>query len=142
MIAKPEWFRRRRYSGWGLTPITKEGWLYVMAMAGIFIFIRIFPVVLQVKIILSTLWIVFFLVDILQTMASIKLDEREQKIDAISERNAAWTMVTFLALVIIYVSTFGKDMKGIDLMPILIFPIFAGVFAKGLSNFILEKRGI
>lgn len=91
---------------------------------------------------LTGAWVIFVLVDILWVMASIKLDEREQKIEAIAERNASWTMVTSTVLAILYISTIGKELKGIELIPVFVFPMITGVFAKGLSNFILEKRGV
>lgn len=34
MIGKAEWFRERRY-GWGLTPVTWQGWIYVGATLAI-----------------------------------------------------------------------------------------------------------
>ncbi len=33
MLGKPEWFERRKYSGWGLTPKTWQGWAYIALMA-------------------------------------------------------------------------------------------------------------
>ena len=66
----------------------------------------------------------------------------EQRIEAIAERNASWTMVTATAVVILYVTTIGNQQRGIDLLPALIFPIVAGLVVKGISNFILERRGL
>ncbi len=142
MIAKANWFNRRKYTGWGLMPKTWQGVLYVIAIAGVIAFIQSIRLDSNVKIILTGVWAIFVLIDVLQVMAAIKLDEREQRIEAIAERNAAWTMVASMALVIVYISTVGKEIKGIDLMPALIFPIAAGVIVKGVSNFILDKRGL
>lgn len=142
MIAKAAWFNRRKYMGWGLTPRTWQGVLYIIIIAAAIAFIQSINFDETLKIILTGVWVVFVLIDILQVMASIKLDEREQKIEAIAERNASWTMVAATALVILYIATLGKELKGIDLLPILVFPIAAGVIAKGLSNFILNRRGV
>ncbi|MCL4415238.1 MAG: hypothetical protein M1365_00835 [Actinobacteria bacterium] len=142
MIAKVNWFNRRKYTGWGLMPKTWQGVLYVMIIAGIIAFIQNLPLNEPIKMVLTGIWAIFVLIDVLQVMAAIKLDEREQKIEAIAERNASWTMVASTALVILYVSTIGKDLRGIDLMPVLIFPIFAGVIIKGLTNFILDRKGV
>lgn len=29
MIDKKDWFRIRKFGGWGVTPATKEGWVYI-----------------------------------------------------------------------------------------------------------------
>lgn len=142
MIAKAIWFNRRKYTGWGLMPKTWQGILYIMIIAGAIAVVQSLTLPETLKMVLTGVWAVFVLIDVLQAMASIKLDEREQKIEAISERNAAWTMVASTALVILYITTIGKELKGIDLMPVLIFPIAAGVIVKGLSNFILDRRGV
>jgi hypothetical protein len=34
MFGKPEWFRDKTF-GWGLTPITWQGWLYTLAWMGV-----------------------------------------------------------------------------------------------------------
>jgi len=32
MIGKPEWFKRRKYGGWGIFPKTWQGWVYIAAI--------------------------------------------------------------------------------------------------------------
>ena len=34
MFGKPQWFRPKRF-GWGLTPITWQGWVYALVAAGL-----------------------------------------------------------------------------------------------------------
>ncbi len=29
MLGNPKWFKRRKYTGWGLTPATWQGWAYM-----------------------------------------------------------------------------------------------------------------
>src|SRR5512138_2072551 len=142
MIAKVAWFEKRKYTGWGLSPKSWQGYVYIMLIAAVVGFIQAFPFSDIVKMILSVGWVVFVLIDILQVMTSFKLDEREQKMEAIAERNASWTMVAATVLAIFYTMSFGKELKGQEFMPVLIFPIIAGVIAKGISNFVLDKRGI
>jgi hypothetical protein len=142
MIAQTNWFNRRKYTGWGLTPKTWQGFLYVGIIAGVAVLFQSLPIEENMKMELTVGWVVLILIDVLQVMASFKLDEREQKIEAIAERNASWTMVTALALVVLYVATIGSNVTGTELMPILISPLIAGVVVKGLSNFILDRRGI
>ncbi len=142
MIAKANWFTRRKYTGWGLTPRTWQGFAYIVGIALLAAVIQSLPIIGSIKLTLMGIWIVFVLVDVLQTMAAIKLDEREQKIEAIAERNASWTMVTATVISVLYISTLGKELKGVELMPILITPVLIGTIAKGLTNYILDKRGI
>lgn len=142
MIAKAAWFNRRKYTGWGLSPRNWQGVLYIIIIAGTIAFIQSASLNETLKLVLTAGWAVFVLIDTLQVMASIKLDEREQKIEAIAERNASWTMVASTVLTILYITTIGKELKGIDLIPAMIFPVAAGVIVKALSNFILDRRGV
>jgi hypothetical protein len=142
MIAKPEWFNRRKYSGWGLTPKTWQGFLYTLIIIGVYVFISRVFIDDILKMVFVGIWTLFVLIDVLRLMSSIHLDEREQKIEAISERNASWTMVASIALSILFVMTMGKDLKGIDLMPVLVFPVVFGMVIKGLSNYILDRGDV
>jgi len=142
MIAKAEWFNRRKYTGWGLTPKTWQGVMYTFTIVGVFALILNLSIGETLKMVLTGIWAFFILIDILRLMASLKLDEREQKIEAIAERNASWTMVASTAITILFVTTIAKELKGTDLIPVLVFPMIVGVIVKGLSNFILDRRGI
>lgn len=142
MIAKAEWFNRRKYTGWGLMPKTWQGVVYVMIIAGVIGFIQALPLEETLKLILTVIWTALILIDVLRLMATMKLDEMEQRIEAIAERNASWTFVFSSVLTILYITTLGKELKGIDLMPVLIFPIILGTIAKSLTNFILERKGL
>jgi hypothetical protein len=142
MIAKTNWFNRRKYSGWGLSPRNWQGFAYIIFIVVTLLVIQSLVLNETLKIICMGALIVFFLIDTLQVMASIKLDEREQKIEAIAERNASWTMVGSSVVTILYVTTLGKDIKETELTPFLIFPIIAGVVAKALSNFIMDRAGV
>jgi len=142
MIAKSKWFTRRKYTGWGVSPNSWQGLLYIVAIAGIATGIQVLPVTETTKIVSTGVLVAFICIDVLQVMAKLKLDELEQKMEAIAERNAAWAMVASTVLTVLYVSTVGKEMKGIDLVPVIIFPIITGVIVKGITNYILEKRGI
>ncbi len=142
MIAQANWFNRRKYTGWGLTPKTWQGVVYIIIIAAVVAFIQALSIDEVFRMILSVAWVVLIVVDILQVMTSTKLDEREQKIEAIAERNASWTMVASTVLTILYIVTLGKELKGVDLVPILIVPIVVGAIVKGLSNFILDRRGL
>lgn len=34
MFGKPEWFKKKKW-GWGLTPITWQGWVYTLVWSGV-----------------------------------------------------------------------------------------------------------
>ena len=34
MFGKPEWFRKKRF-GWGLHPVTRQGWIYAAIWGGV-----------------------------------------------------------------------------------------------------------
>lgn len=40
MFAKTEWFQKRKYGGWGLTPRTWQGWAYVGGFIAVVSIIR------------------------------------------------------------------------------------------------------
>lgn len=142
MIAKAKWFNRRKYTGWGLEPKTWQGFLYVGVLVTVLVLIQSLPLEAGWKIGLSVGGVVFILVDVLQALASIKLDEREQKMETMAERNASWTMVTALAFSIIYLTTLGNNMVGSELIPLVVLPIILGMIAKGVTYYVLEKRGV
>jgi hypothetical protein len=142
MIAQAKWFSRRKYTGWGVSPSTWQGYVYILCIAAIAAVIQSIPVDATLKMVLTGILVAFICIDVLHVMASLKLDELEQKIEAIAERNAAWTMVSFSILSIVFVTTIGKELKGPEVAPVIIFPIIAGVIVKGITNYILERRGI
>lgn len=142
MIAQPKWFSRRKYTGWGVSPSTWQGNVYILCFAVVAAIIQSIPVSESLKIVFTGVLVAFICIDVLQVMAKLKLDELEQKIEAIAERNAAWAMVASTVMSIFYVTTLGKELKGVELMPVIIFPIIIGVIVKGITNYILEKRGI
>jgi hypothetical protein len=142
MIGKAEWFSRRKYSGWGLTPKTWQGFLYIAVI--IFLFVLIQELVLRPGIRMVSVIVLasIFLADFLHIMASIKLDEREVKIEAIAERNASWTMVTTSALVLIYFIELNKVLEKEFMSGLIMAPIITGLIAKASTNFYLQKKGI
>ena len=40
MIGKKEWFTSRRYTGFGLRPKTWQGWVYILVVLAVIIFIQ------------------------------------------------------------------------------------------------------
>jgi len=142
MIGKKEWFYRRKYSGWGLTPRTWQGFLYVSAIIAVGFLINKLLIDPDFKMIISTIMISVLVADVLHIMATIKLDEREAKMEALAERNASWAMVGALAILIIYLSLNDKTLNARELIPFVLFPMITGLIAKAMTAFLLKDRAL
>ncbi len=141
MLTKAEWFRKRKYGGWGLTPCTWQGWVYVGIFVAIITSVQSFSFLNNsLKNAITIILTAFFIGDVLRIMATLKEDELEEKNEAIAERNASWAMVFVLATGIIY-QVISNNFKSIfDIDPFLLGTLIAGFAAKGISYFILEKK--
>ncbi len=143
MIARPDWFQRRKYGGWGVSPKTWQGWVYTALAIIPFIIFQSLPFWnMQTRMYVTIGWILFLFLDVGSVMISLKRDEREYKIEAISERNAAWTMMFILVVGILYEIIRGALSQSIDVNLFLVAALFGGVIAKTISNIILEKRSL
>lgn len=139
MIGKMEWFARRKYSGWGLTPKTWQGFVYVGTIVLGGYIVSNLPLPSGLKLTVSGVIITLVIADILHIMATIQVDERESKIEALAERNASWAMVGALGLLMVYFHYTGSALTGTQLMPYLVFPMVAGMIAKAVSAFMLQN---
>ncbi len=139
MIAKQEWFNRRKYTGWGLSPKTWQGWLYIGGFVGIVVGLQNMPIEAVWKIRLTLILVACLLVDVFMAMAKIKLDEREQAVEALAERNASWTMVSTIALTIIGLVLLGQGAMSEYFTLTLALPLMTGVIAKGITHYLLNR---
>ena len=143
MIGKPEWFQRRKYGGWGFHPRTWQGWVY---LALIIIPFAIFHSLQfwdnQTRIFVTVFWVVFLLLDATHIMVGLKRDERESKIEALSERNAAWVMVLILAVGLLYQMISSALQQQIRVDWFLVAALFGGMIVKTISNITLERRAL
>jgi hypothetical protein len=143
MFAKKEWFQRRKYGGWGITPKTKEAWLYLLFMIVPFIVFHFLPFWTdQVRIYVTVIWLLILLIDIIPIMMTVKKDELEFKIEALSERNAAWFMSMVLAFGLLYEAIIHALKGEIYFNIVIVVALFGGALVKSISNYILEKKGI
>lgn len=142
MIAKKEWFGRRKYTGWGVTPKTWQGWLYIVVAVGILALVQsLVTADEQTKAIITLVWTVLLLVDILPLMFSVKKDEREVQVEAISERNAAWFMVMILTIGVLYDGINAALTKNIaEVNWFVIGALLGGALVKSISNYMLERE--
>ncbi len=141
MFTKATWFQKRKYGGWGITPRTWQGWVYIGIFVGLVMIIQSLPFLSEmVKNILVGILVVLFVADALRIMATLKKDELEEKNEATAERNASWAMVSVLAVGIIY-QIFSNNLKSVlEVDPFLIGALVSGFLVKGISYFILEKK--
>ena len=141
MIAKPEWFKRRKYLGWGVYPKTKEGWIYLVLIILPFAIFNALPFWSEgVRIGVLVAWLLFLAIDIGSVMVKLNKDERERIHEAFAERNALWVMLLVLIVGIGYetaVSTVAEEFK-VDIF--LIMAIVLGLFTKAISNLYLDKK--
>lgn len=142
MIGKTEWFNRRKYTGWGLTPKTWQGWVYIGVFVGIIVGLTKLPVDELIKNLGIGITVGILLIDSLHIMASITLDEMETKFEAIAERNASWSMI-ITAIIVIFIKTANIDSVPVnDLISMLILVLIAGTVVKSLTFYYLIKKGI
>lgn len=140
MIGKPEWFRRRKYTGWGFTPATWQGWVYIAMMVLPLVLLTSNPVISQTKIILIVIWALVFGADFIHIMVHLPMDERDRMHEAIAERNALWAIVTILSVGIASQAAAGVVRGIFAVDPIILVALFGGLLVKIISNIYLDKK--
>lgn len=140
MIGKPQWFRRRKYTGWGFTPATWQGWVYVAVLCFPFILISFFHSSNQAILIFTIGWAGIFCVDFVDIVIHLSKDERDRIHEAIAERNALWIVITVLVVGIGYQSAVSVISGVIKVDPVIIIAIVAGIVVKLISNIYLDRK--
>lgn len=141
MIGRPEWFARRKYGGWGLTPRTWQGWAYILAMIVPLIVFQAFGEWSdQVRFAVTGIWLTVLLVDVLDIMLRLKKDERERLHEALAERNAAWFMVVVLATGLAYETTVNAMQERVYADPFIVLALFGAVVVKAATNIYLDRK--
>ena len=133
MIGQPNWFKTRKYGGWGVTPATKEGWIYLVVM--------ILPLILLQRIPgAKAVWVAIFLLDIVDIMIRMKKDEREFAHEAVAERNVAWFLIAALMAEFLY-KTISTNVNGVVQIDwYLIAPILGATVVKALTHLYLRDK--
>lgn len=140
MFGKPQWFERRKYTGWGFTPKAWQGWVYVIAMILPIFAIQFVPAV-NARIALWAVWGVVLLADFLIIMKNLPKDEREKIHEAVAERNALWTMIAVLIFGFAFQAAKSFAVGSVSVIdPMIVAALFAGTVAKALTNFYLDKK--
>lgn len=143
MFAKKSWFKTRKYGGWGLSPKTWQGWVYIALIIIPLIIFQSLPFWNnETRLYVTVGWIIFLMLDILPIMVSLRRDEREYKNEAVSERNAAWFMVMILVIGLLYEIISSALRDEIEFNIFIAIALFGGALVKTISNIYLDKRGI
>lgn len=136
MIGRSEWFQRRKYGGWGLSPKTWQGWAYIAMIAVIAFGLQ------HMSLTITYVFLVIMCLDLLHIMATLKKDEMEVKIEALAERNASWAMITMIAVGIAYQTAQSTVVGKPQVDWFLIATLVCGLAAKAITNFFLERKGV
>jgi len=143
MFGKPEWFKRRKYGGWGLYPVTWQGWVYIAIFLIPFAVFQAFPVWSdELRIGVTAGWIALLLIDVTHIMMTLKNDEREKKIEALAERNAAWAMVGAIIIGILYQIIKSGFSQTVEVDWFLVAALSSGVITKAISNIVYERKNL
>lgn len=137
MLGNPKWFKRRKY-GWGVSPATWQGWVYVgILICSMFIISLVttwlkLQFLYQVGIMVALL--VLIAIDGLDIAIRMDKDERETMHEAFSERNAAWVMVIVLGGGIVFQAIVSLLQGHLHVDPFMVTALLGGTIAKGLSH--------
>lgn len=142
MIAKKEWFERRKYLGWGVHPKTWQGWVYIgILVIGLIIFQSLPFWTDEIRMYVTIGWTAFILIDILPIMFTVNRDEREHKNEAIAERNAAWFMALVLTAGLCYDIIISTINQQFIVNWFIVAALFGGALVKTITNIILDREG-
>jgi uncharacterized PurR-regulated membrane protein YhhQ (DUF165 family) len=141
MIGQPHWFTRRKYGGWGLFPVTWQGWLYVTIFVLLAFASQYVPGLSENgKIIFIGAIAVILFADTMDIMIRMRKDEREIMHEAIAERNALWTVIIVLAAGVAYQGAQSAAAETFKVDPVILIAIGAAVVVKAISNLYLDKN--
>ena len=142
MFGKPQWFKRRKYGGWGLYPATWQGWAYIGVLILPIMLIQAVPGWSQpIRFAALMAWGAVMLAETIHIMSQLPLDERERTHEAVAERNALWAIILVLCFGVAYQvgsSAARGDVVAVD--PVILAAIGAGLAAKAASNIYLDRR--
>jgi hypothetical protein len=141
MLGKASWFQKRKYGGWGITPKTWQGWVYILTFIAILLIFQLIPFWNDFqRAVFTGFWLLILSADVIQIMINLKKDELEKIQEAVAERNAFWTMAFILTIGILYQLISSGLQEKIELDPFLAIALVAGLLVKSLSYYMLEKK--
>ena len=140
IIARPKWFGRRKYGGWGVSIKPWQGALYLASKIMLILLIQLQPLEAIARRYVTGAWLLFVFIDMFDVMWKVQRDEREYIHEAIAERNAAWAMMPIL-VVGMFIELILSSLRGEPRVnPFIALALIAGVVAKSVTNYRLEKE--
>lgn len=141
MIAKQGWFKRRKYTGWGFSPATWQGWVYLIILLLPLVLISSIKIVTPAIIItITAIWLLVLILAFIDIALSIKKDERETIHEAIADRNALWAVLAALTAGIGYEASRGITEGAAKVDPVILIALASGLIVKALSNIYLDRK--
>ena len=144
MLGNPRWFKRRKYTGWGLTPNCWQGWLYIACFLSSILIVycigKWLGLSTKYQLIIMGIFLIFLIVDSLDIALKIDKDERETKHETIAERNVSWYMSFVLTLDILYQAITSALKGSLFIDPFIIAAIFGGIIVKAATNWYLIDK--
>lgn len=140
-IAKPQWFTRRKYLGWGVGIKTWQGGVYVGAMIGLLVIASALQKATNNYSLYAGGIILFIvIIDMFYVMTNLKSDERERIHEAVAERNALWGMMMILIAGILFESIYYGLQNKIHIDPFITGALVVGLVIKSITNYKLDKK--
>ena len=141
MIGKPSWFKIRKWGGWGITPDSWQGWVYLGVMIIPFAIFQALPYWSEeLRSGVTAAWLLVLLVDVVDIMVRMKKDEREFMHEAVAERNAAWFMVAIITAYMVYQLISSGLRQELYIDPVLLTALFGGAAVKSLTHWRLKNK--
>lgn len=141
MIGNPNWFQRRKWGGWGLSPATWQGWAYIGVFVTLMMGTNYLPFSAQTNLLVLGAIGIILVVDTLSMMMHLKQDERERIHEAIAERNTLWAILLVLVIGVAYEAARNAVLSGVPTVdPVIIAALVAGLIAKAATNYYLDRK--
>jgi hypothetical protein len=141
LFARPEWFGRRKYTGWGVSIRTWQGGVYVGAMISLVVLLSaLVDITHGYSLYVAGIVFLIFIIEMLYVMTHLNLDERERMHEAIAERNALWGIMMVLIAGVIFELIHSGLRDGAYVNPFVAGALIVGVIIKSATNFWLDKH--
>ncbi len=144
MIGNPKWFKRRLYTGWGITPKYWQGWAYILGITALTLMASLITYLIGIsekyRLITLVILLSIIIIDFVDIARKIKQDERESLHEAIAERNVAWFITLVLCIGIISQLIISILHNRLYIDPFIITALIGGTIVKGFSNWYLADK--
>ena len=141
MIGNTQWFARRKWGGWGLFPVTWQGFAYIGVFVALMLGTNYLPFSSQTNLVILGMIGVVLVLDTIDMMVHMKKDERDRIHEAFAERNALWAILLVLSIGLAYEAARSAVLSGVpSIDPVIIIALVAGIIAKAGTNYYLDHK--